>query len=79
MMHELKIWPENYAAVASGTKRYEVRKADRPFKAGDHVELREWDPDYLEYTGRSMTFRITHVTEPGEWGLPEDLCVFGIQ
>lgn len=78
MMHELKIWPVNYEAVATGAKKYEIRKCDRPFKVGDQVMLREWYPETKQFTGRSSIFRITHMTEPGAWGLPEDICVFSI-
>ncbi len=77
-MHDLKIWPANYEAVSTGSKRYEIRKTDRNFKVGDQVMLREYVPENKKYTGRSAIYRITHMTEPGAWGLPEDLCVFSI-
>lgn len=77
MKHTLKIWPEPYKAVLSGEKRYEVRKADRPFSVGDLVELREWDPAKGDFTGNSAIVLITCLTAPGTWGLPDDLCVFG--
>jgi hypothetical protein len=78
MMHELKIWPENYEPLVLGAKRYEIRKADRPFKVGDQLMVREWLPDMKKYTGRSAIFRITHMTEPGKWGLPDDICVLSL-
>ena len=44
MNHTLKIWPEFFHAVVIGHKRHEVRKFDRPYKAGDLLLLQEWDP-----------------------------------
>lgn len=76
--HELKIWPEPFEAVHSGKKRYELRKADRDFKVGDGLFLREWDPNAKDYTGRSMKLSITYITPGGEFGLPEDFCILSI-
>lgn len=90
--HELKCWPEPFAAVVAGTKRHEVRRADRDFKVGDVLQLREWDPGIDQgmsyqlgteppprgYTGRSAEVRITYVSAAGTWGLPADLCVLSI-
>jgi len=43
MIHELKINPEFFDAVASGIKTFEVRKNDRPFRIGDTLVLLEFD------------------------------------
>jgi len=77
--HELKIWPEPFAAVTNFTKTYEVRTADRPFAVGDQVLFREWNPDTKDYTGQECEAEIVHLTPAGEWGLPVNLCVFGIE
>jgi hypothetical protein len=45
MEHELKCWPEPFAAVEAGLKPYEVCRADRPYAVGDVLVLREWDID----------------------------------
>ena len=37
--HCLKIWPEHYHNVKSGTKTFEIRKNDRAFQKGDKVVL----------------------------------------
>lgn len=78
MLHELKTWPDPFASVLDGTKRHEVRKADRPFSVGDMVHLREFDPKRNVYTGRSVYALITYITAPGTWGMPDDVCVFSI-
>lgn len=45
MKHELKCWPEYFAAILDGLKTWEVRKDDRGgFNVGDELELREWTP-----------------------------------
>src|SRR5690348_13292378 len=41
--HVLKVWPDFYAAIASGRKTFEIRKDDRDFAEGDRLLLREWD------------------------------------
>jgi hypothetical protein len=48
MGHDLKTWPEPFAAVLSGAKRAEVRKADRNYSVGDTLVLREWSPKRAE-------------------------------
>lgn len=78
MIHELKCWPEPFQAVREGRKHHEVRKADRHFVEGEELLLREWDPTRGEYTGRTEFAVIGHVTRPGTWGLPADVCVFSI-
>lgn len=42
--HVLKTWPPYFAAVANGSKPFEVRKADRNFAVGDTLELAEFVP-----------------------------------
>lgn len=39
MEHKLKILPEYFEAVKSGSKTFEVRKDDRGFQAGDTLFL----------------------------------------
>lgn len=79
MTHELKIWPIPFRAVLNGSKRYEVRKADRDFKLGDTFTLKEYLPDTEQFTGREFMGRITYITEAETWGLPEDICIFGFE
>jgi hypothetical protein len=78
--HELKTWPDPFNAILDGRKRYEIRKADRPFAEGDTLRLREWNEQRAPcgYTGRETTVRVTYMSPPGAWGLPGDLCVMGI-
>lgn len=77
-VHELKCWPGSFEALWTGRKRYELRKADRPFEVGDVLHIREWSPVTKDYTSAELVMPITYMTQPGEWGLPNDLCVLGL-
>lgn len=59
--HELKTWPEFFEHIASGNKRFEIRKDDRGFMAGDFLWLREWCPNTKEFTGRSEVRKVGYV------------------
>ena len=62
--HELKTWPEPFAALAGGEKTCELRRADRPFAVGHALRLREWDPTTENYSGREAYAVITHILAP---------------
>ena len=74
--HELKILPQYYAAVADGTKTFEIRKNDRDYQAGDIVTLKEYNEGTKEYTGNELSFKIGFVTD---YGQVNDYVVFSIQ
>lgn len=42
--HELKTWPEPFAAMVDGRKAFEIRRDDRNFAVGDALLLREYEP-----------------------------------
>ncbi len=63
MTHELKCWPEFFAAVRRWEKMFEIRHNDRNFKVGDVLYLREWHPGAEAYTGSFVVRRITYVTD----------------
>jgi hypothetical protein len=82
-----------WETAASGARKHEIRKADRPFKVGDDVILREFVPAVNEhgvikddkgktcgtFTGRSLLRKISYVTAPGSFGMPHDICVFSME
>lgn len=81
--HELKCHADAFRRVLAGVKRHEVRVNDRDYQPGDSVLLEEYEPpeeggEYGEYSGRTSSWLIGHVTRPGEWGLPDNLCVFSL-
>lgn len=44
-LHDLKTWPRYFQALEAGEKTFEIRRADRPFRIGDVLVLREWEPE----------------------------------
>lgn len=66
-VHELKVWPAYFAALADGRKTFEIRRNDRGYQVGDVLALREWRPDLVpgsgDYTGRSLTRVVTYITD----------------
>lgn len=62
-IHYLKTWPKYYQLTWAGEKSAEIRFNDRGFLPGDHLVLKEWDPEVREYTGREMEVSILRVVE----------------
>lgn len=77
--HSLKTWPAYFEAVASGKKKFEVRKNDRDFKTGDELWLEEFNQITGEYTGRTIAMRVTFVLYGGYFGIDKDYCVLSIE
>lgn len=48
--HKLKCLPEFFRALLAGIKPFEVRRDDRGFQRGDHLQLEEWEPAHHEPT-----------------------------
>lgn len=76
--HDLKTWPEYYAAVADGFKPFEVRAEDnRRFAVGDTLVLCEYEPFTQQYTDKSLRCRVTYVLR--DWpGLMLGYAVLGL-
>jgi hypothetical protein len=64
--HELKTWPDSYAAVLTGEKTFEFRKDDRGFAVEDLLVLREYVPC-------SLCLATGRVPDPGSHG-ESDAC-----
>ena len=83
IIHDLKILPEFYKAVADGRKNFEIRKNDRDFQEGEYLELREWTGE--SYTGRSVIRKIKYIlhdcTEESSFtmGLMDGYCIIGLE
>lgn len=77
MNHELKILPEYFEAVASGKKKFEIRKDDRNYQVGDLLVLKEYKDG--EYTGRTIRMGVSYIYRgSGEYGLQEGYCILSL-
>lgn len=76
MIHELKILPEYFEAVAGGAKSFELRKDDRGFTVGDKIILKEWNG--TEYTGRSVKKQISYILK-NYTGLAEGYAILSLR
>ncbi|PVM93237.1 hypothetical protein DDF62_01410 [Caulobacter radicis] len=75
--HELKTWPQYFAAVRSGKKRFEIRRNDREFKVGDVLVLREFDPEQDVYTGQVEERQITFLLSEEDYGVIHGFVAIG--
>lgn len=78
MRHDLKTWPEYFQDVLMGKKRFEVRKNDRKYKVGDHLNLKEWDPESKEYTGTRVLCSVDYILNGGNFGVDPEYVVMSI-
>lgn len=82
-VHELKCWPEPFAALVAGTKTFEFRKDDRDFAVGDELLLREWLGGFRVggvpqgYSGAQLRRKVTYKAT-GAFGIPVGYCVLGL-
>ena len=65
MLHALKIEQEYFKQVADGSKGFEVRKNDRPYKVGDFLALNEWKDQ--EHTGKFILAKITYILDDPQY------------
>lgn len=86
--HILKTDPQPFVDLLSGRKTFELRKADRPYREGDTLLLREtrysaWEmanAQYpLEYTGRELSRVVTHVLHGPCYGLTREYVVMSVK
>ena len=76
-VHELKILPEYFEAVASGKKKFEIRLNDRNYHEGDMLRLKEWDGK--EYTGNTLAVNVTYILYDWTGGLQNGYCIMSIE
>jgi len=83
--HDLKCWPEYFAAIVKGLKRFELRLNDRDFAVGDVLCLREYIPSEKRYTGSTTRVQITYmltgsqsINDLGSFGLSAQWVIMSI-
>ena len=76
--HILKTWPEPFEAVICGIKKFEYRRNDRDYQAGDILHLREYLPAEASYTERRATVRVTYILSVG-FGLPDGYVIMSFR
>ncbi len=78
MIHDLKTWPEYFEEVRKGTKEFEIRKYDRPFKVGDTLVLREYYSLLKRYTGKAIQVRVSYILYGPGFGIEPGYCIMSI-
>jgi hypothetical protein len=76
--HELKTWPEQYAALRDGSKKFELREDDRGFQVGDLLILREWVPETATYSGSLTAQFVTYILRGPAFGLPAGKVIMSL-
>ena len=81
MIIKKKAWPEMFAKVLNGRKKFDLRLADFECNEGDTLILEEWNPETKKYTGRKIEKKISYVLKTKELGFwkKEDVDKFGFQ
>lgn len=87
--HALKTWPGPFSHVWNGTKKADLRKNDRAYKAEDYLLMVECisPQDYMirvefnvlpirMFTGRWIYAQVTHVQDG--FGLKDDYVMFSL-
>lgn len=75
--HFLKTVEPYFTEVSYGFKNFEVRKNDRDYQAGDHVELQAFDPIHNKKTGETVIKRIVYVMDNPEY-VKEGFVILGL-
>lgn len=78
-LHTIKCDPEPFKALVIGSKVHEVRVFDRDYKVGDILNIvQEKCATENQYSGRIVAL-VTHITEPGTYGLPKSTGVMSLR
>jgi Domain of unknown function (DUF3850) len=84
-IHVVKSWPQFFSQLSAGARMHELRRNDRNYIEGDVLELREYDPNTREYTGRVCVVQITSITSAQQpcavstEGLHPDFCILSVR
>lgn len=83
--YEVKSWPWFFEPMCAGKKKHDMRdKTERPYRVGDRMLLREFDPRGAGYTGREAIAMITYITSNdtpcamSSNALDKDACILSV-
>lgn len=76
-IHWVKILPQYFTALATGKKRFEIRKNDRDYRVNDHIIFQMWTLDKGLW-GKNLPMRITYITAYPD-GLRPGYVVLGVK
>lgn len=79
MNHKLKTLSQYFEQVLAGYKTFEIRENDRDFKVRDTLELLEIDNDTKEFTGRTITRKVTYILPGGQYGLDDEYVIMSLK
>lgn len=77
--HKIKCTPDFFEEIKTGVKKFEIRKNDRSYQAGDKITLQEWS-QADKYTGREIETLITYVLYSHDFkaGLKQGYCILSL-
>lgn len=75
--HFLKTLEPYFNEIVMGRKTFEVRKADRDYRLGDYLELREYDLFLEIYTGETIIKRISYILDDPDY-VKEGYVILGL-
>lgn len=81
----LKTWQKYWDAVDDGSKPFEVRKNDRPYRVGAVLILQRWEPETQDFTYCSdgnpliCARRVTSILHGGQFGIEPGYVVMGLE
>lgn len=77
---EKKILSEYFVKIASGHKKFEIRKDEDDIQESDMLVLKEWYPSTKTFTGRYIVCYVTDVLRNApEYGLMDGYCIISIK
>lgn len=77
-VHDLKTWPEPFAAIRADLKPWDFRLNDRDYQVGDKLRLREWSPTDQVYTGEIEERLVPWILHGGHFGVPKDFAIMSL-
>ena len=63
MIIKKKCQPQYFKKILTGEKNFELRLNDFVCKKGDTLLLEEWDPKTKNYTGRTLSKKVSYVAK----------------